>query len=171
MFEAIKSFFTVHALKIAGVALVLLGSLCLWLAWTKRDVEARLDQSLAVIRLNTERIRSATASFRAAHTARVLEIERKQDQISQESDRDYQNRIDDLRRRVAALQLRASAGADPGGAGRAGNAAPLPGAAGEPDAPAAQAGLPAEDAIIATEQAIQLDELQRWVQRQLEVER
>lgn len=167
----IRGFLSAHALKLAGAAIVALGVLCLWLAWSKQSVERELERTVAVIRINTERIRGATATFRANHAARVLGIERAQDRVTQESDRDYQNRIDDLRRRIAALQLRASASTDPGGAGGAREPAAIPGAAGEPHAPASQAGLPPEDAIIATEQAIQLDELQRWVRRQLEVTR
>lgn len=175
--RAAGAFFAKHWRVIAAVVPILVLALTLHIRTGQRD-DARQERDLiaaqavafaADVRATAERVRSTYAQ-------NALRVEREQTQVTEEVSDEFQARIADLHRRVAALRLRTSpGGADPGGA--AGDRHPgFPDAAGGTDAAAAQAGLPApglslQDAIVATEQAIQLDELIRWLTRQMAIVR
>jgi len=144
---------------------------------------ARLDdvkQNLALSRQQTltaverhrafaHQVAATSQRIRADMLANARRVETAQNAITEEVTRDYEARIADLRRRAERLRQARAPAAGPGGGG-----ASLPGAgsaAGGPDGGAADNGLSLEQRIVATEQAIQLDELQRWIRRQLAVPR
>lgn len=171
----IRGFFATHALKLAGVGLVAMGALCLWLYIGNLSLEARLAraqaQTIAAVqghRTFVAQVTAQAAAIRANMAQVAVRVERAQAEITQEVSRDYQARVADLRRRADRLRPGAAA-AHPGGGGA--GLPGLPHAAGRPDAAAGADRLSLDERVIASEQSIRLEELQRWVREQQAVDR
>lgn len=109
--------------------------------------------------------RAASAEATRQAEANVARVKSEQAKITEEITNDYQARIAAVRARAARLRN------DPDQGGSGATSLPAPGTApGGPDGAAPDHGLSAEERLIATEQAIQLEELQRWVREQSNVD-
>lgn len=128
-------------------------------------------------------VRRATDAARADDQANAIRVRSEQAAINQETNHDLEVRLADARARAAVLgagrvRREAGAAAANSGSGRAAPVSGVPAAAGGAGQTAGQNRLPpaaapdlaAPDALTATEQAIQLDELIKWVRRQVGVD-
>lgn len=126
------------------------------------QVKSAFDQTIADYRAAAEKARAADA-------ANLVRVKTEQAAINQQSEYDYEMRIAAVRAAAQRLRAHPAAAADP----RAGRAATVPGisaaAQGSAQAPRKDR-LSVGDRQLATEQAIQLDELIKWVRRQVRVD-
>lgn len=114
--------------------------------------------------------RRAAEQARQADKANLDRVVAEQKAINQKTEQSYEARIAAARAESERLRRQGSgAGSNPGSPGTA-PVPTVPGSAGGAGPTTPQAQLPPDDALIATEQAIQLDELIRWVNRQLGID-
>lgn len=107
--------------------------------------------------------RSAAARQKADEDAKNAHTVQQQQAANQETDNEYQARLAAARAEYERLPRSSSShSGSVAGASVPGVSAPTRG----PDEAAGKDGLPSSDALIATEQAIQLDELEKWIERQ-----
>ena len=143
--------------------------------WRKqsRQFEQLYRDSERVLATTVADTRAAAAAARAADQANIARVAAEQRAINERTKDEFETRLAAARARAAALAERvridAGAAADPG-AGRAAPMSSLPASARSAAEGAGENRLPRSDRLIATEQAIQLDELIKWVLRQVKVD-
>ena len=154
----------VAALIGAGVQSWRVGSL----QQTVRKLQTELQDQKTFYAVFRARIIDRTAQALVADRANVRRAVTEQKRISEERTHAYRDRIAALDARVA--ELRRGRGKTGNGGGGAAGVSPAGNASGGADAAAAGDGFSLELRAIATRQAIRLDELQKWVKSQGQVD-
>lgn len=143
-----------------------------WRVGSLQDTVKDLREALTVARTRYAvfhaRVIDNTAHARAADKANVSRVLTEQKRITEERDNAYRSRIAALDARVAELRQRQGKAGNSGGA-----TAPMPNsgeASSRADAASGSDGFSLELRAAATRQAIRLDELQKWVKSQGQVD-
>lgn len=133
-------------------------------SWEKKYEDEHTARQLTILNY-----RVAAQQAEAADKANVARVAAQQRAINERTSSEYEARLADARARADRLRSQLEAGANPGSPAAAGvsdtNAAP-----GSADAAASEDGLSISDRLLATEQAIQLDELIKWLDKNLKVD-
>ena len=117
------------------------------------------------------RYRAAAAEARAADAAHKVQVETAQDQITKEINDDHEKSLAALRARFERLRAaNAAANHDPRGPGGAPVPA-LPAAPADANAAPGQDRLPDSDRLTCSAIALQLNDLQEWIRREIAVPR
>jgi hypothetical protein len=112
---------------------------------------------------------NAAATARKADAANTARVKAEQTAINERTKSDYEARIAAARARADSLRPHAGPAANPGSP-RTEDVPGAPGSSSGTPGATPKDGLSGDDRLIATEQAIQLDELIKWVNRNLVVD-
>lgn len=112
---------------------------------------------------------NAAQKAQAADLANADRVKAEQAAINERTKTDYEARLANARAEYARLVRSYAAASGHSGGPAAAGVSGSGGSAGGPDGATAEDGLPLSDRLLATEQAIQLDELIKWVGKNLGV--